>query len=570
MTSELSTIRSDGIYHGLPVFPEHLEGLTAIVTGANGISGSYMLRVLCKNPKRWKKIYALSRSPPYLELPSHVEHVSMDLLSEPDDIARQLKVLSIKADYVFFFAYLQPKPKEGGALWSAADELVKVNKALLANFLEGLAQASAIPKRILLQQGAKYYGMHLGPVSIPSEETDARVTLEPNFYYNQEDYLTEFCAKHGCGWNITRPSFIPGAVPNAAMNLAYPLAVYAIVQKHLGKPLVFPGDLECWDTVHVMSSAMMNCYLAEWAVLTESAENQHFNATDDSPFTWGKFWPKYAAHFDIPWEGLDTSSDARFHEVSSASNPRGWGPPGVVRIKFTLTEWAKQPEVIAAWKEIASDAKLNRDDLGDVDRIFGFTDAAILNSWGTLYSNTKLRKYGFYGFVDSTESLFNVFDEFVELKMRWERGTHFISTDPSLLDLNAINDVFDTEWMYWTTRLPLAELGQAITSSACFGLYEDGTSTQIGFARVVTDKVTFGYITDVYVLPEYRGTGLGGWLLDCVDEYVEGLPYLRWAMLRTSQETSRKAYEKRLNMIVLENKEDGPWMMGKKGQANRA
>lgn len=153
---------------------------------------------------------------------------------------------------------------------------------------------------------------------------------------------------------------------------------------------------------------------------------------------------------------------------------------------------------------------------------------------------------------------------------RWERGTYSISTDPSLLDLNAINNVFDSDWMYWTIRLPIAELKQAIASSFCFGVYEAGKGTQIGFARVVTDKVTFGYITDVYVLPEYRGTGLGGWLIDCVNEYLEGLPYLRWAMLRTSQKTSCKAYEKRLGMMVLENKESGPWMMGKKGQAARA
>lgn len=45
MTSELLTIHSDGIYHGLPVFPEYLEGSTAIVTGANGISGTYMVRI---------------------------------------------------------------------------------------------------------------------------------------------------------------------------------------------------------------------------------------------------------------------------------------------------------------------------------------------------------------------------------------------------------------------------------------------------------------------------------------------------------------------------------------------
>lgn len=58
----------------------------------------------------------------------------MDLLSEPSDIARQLKEKSVKADYVFFFAYLQPKPKEGGSIWSAAEELVKVNSKYAAVF----------------------------------------------------------------------------------------------------------------------------------------------------------------------------------------------------------------------------------------------------------------------------------------------------------------------------------------------------------------------------------------------------------------------------------------------------
>ncbi|KAI7524970.1 hypothetical protein KC331_g17809, partial [Hortaea werneckii] len=152
MTAEesLLTIRSDGIYHGLPVFPENFGGLTAIITGANGIPGTHM---------------------------------------SPEQIARQLKEGDIKADYVFFFAYIQPSPAPGRSIWSAAEELVKVNKSLLSNFLQGLAGANAVPKRILLQLGAKYYGVHLGPTTIPQEESDARVLLEPNFYYDQEDYL---------------------------------------------------------------------------------------------------------------------------------------------------------------------------------------------------------------------------------------------------------------------------------------------------------------------------------------------------------------------------------------------
>lgn len=61
MSSSQHIIESHDIYHGLPTFEE--EGLTAIVTGANGISGTYMLKVLGQHPQRWKKIYALSRRP---------------------------------------------------------------------------------------------------------------------------------------------------------------------------------------------------------------------------------------------------------------------------------------------------------------------------------------------------------------------------------------------------------------------------------------------------------------------------------------------------------------------------
>ncbi|THW05514.1 hypothetical protein D6D25_08192, partial [Aureobasidium pullulans] len=139
----------------------------------------------------------------------------------------------------------------------------------------------------------------------------------------------------------------------------------------------------------------------------------------------------------------------------------------------------------------------------------------------------------------------------------------------SRLDLTAINNAFDQDWIYWTTRAPEEILQQAIQGSFCLGLYNTNNSTQIGFVRLITDNTTFGYVTDLYVLPEYQGTGLGGWLIDCIDEYLEAKPYLRWTMLRTSQGKSREAYEKRLGMVVLESRaeESGPWMMGKKGKA---
>lgn len=53
----------------------------------------------------------------------------MDFLKSPEELAAIFKEKQIRADYCFFFAYIQPAPKDGGGIWSAADELVKVNGA---------------------------------------------------------------------------------------------------------------------------------------------------------------------------------------------------------------------------------------------------------------------------------------------------------------------------------------------------------------------------------------------------------------------------------------------------------
>lgn len=103
MSESNQIVVSKGIFQGLPTFPQtpELTGLTAIITGANGISGYHMLKVLAAAPERWEKIYCLSRRPPpdyfFLDLgdgASRVEHVCADFLSEPADIAKTLKHIS--------------------------------------------------------------------------------------------------------------------------------------------------------------------------------------------------------------------------------------------------------------------------------------------------------------------------------------------------------------------------------------------------------------------------------------------------------------------------------------------
>ncbi|KAK3066566.1 hypothetical protein LTR53_017034 [Teratosphaeriaceae sp. CCFEE 6253] len=412
----IQQVQSTGIYHGLPVFSSEYSGLTAIITGANGISGAYMLKVLSKDPKRWKKIYCLSRRPPLVEggLPDHAEHIPLDFLKEPEDIGSVLKEHKVTADHVFFFSYIQPPPKAGsGGIWSDADELVRVNSSLLSNFLEGMKIAGITPRRFMLQTGAKNYGVHLGPTKLPQEETDPRVTLEPNFYY-PEDLVSKYCKDTGCGWNLCMPGPILGGVPDAAMNAAFPLAVYCAVSKKLGQPLEFPGDIASWQMNQSMSSSMMNAYMEEWAVLLGPA-NQKYNTCDSSAFAWESTWPRIAGWYGLESKGPQDGDS--YVENETPHNPRGYGQKGVTRRKFRLADWAKRDEVKKAWAELAEENGLTQKELLDVDRVFGFTDGTLCRPAPLSFSMDKSRKHGWHGFVDSTESLLEVFKDLARIKM---------------------------------------------------------------------------------------------------------------------------------------------------------
>ena len=84
-----------------------------------------------------------------------------------------------------------------------------------------------------------------------------------------------------------------------------------------------------------------------------------------------------------------------------------------------------------------------------------------------------------------------------------------LSTDPARLDMDAIFAFLKTT--YWSTNRTQAQMELSLTHSFCFGLYH--ANAQIGLTRVVTDFATVAYLADVYVLPEYRGRGLGKWMI---------------------------------------------------------
>ena len=97
-----------------------------------------------------------------------------------------------------------------------------------------------------------------------------------------------------------------------------------------------------------------------------------------------------------------------------------------------------------------------------------------------------------------------------------QRKPYLISTNPSLLDLDVIHGYLYHS--YWSPGIPRDVVQQGIEHSLNFGMYRqtDSVQQQIGFARVITDYASFAYLADVFVLPEYRGQGLGVWLIDTI------------------------------------------------------
>ncbi|KAJ5625972.1 Acyl-CoA N-acyltransferase [Penicillium lagena] len=161
----------------------------------------------------------------------------------------------------------------------------------------------------------------------------------------------------------------------------------------------------------------------------------------------------------------------------------------------------------------------------------------------------------------------------------WTKGPYQISTDTFLIPVVTLNSWFASDELYWARPMPEPALRETLQNSLCFGLYHGPRQSQadekarepntnapefIGFARCITDSTTFIYLTDVFILPSHQGSGLGTWLVKCVQEVIESMPYLRRSLLFTGDwKRSVPFYEKFMGMKVLECR---PPVDGQKGQ----
>jgi GNAT superfamily N-acetyltransferase len=117
------------------------------------------------------------------------------------------------------------------------------------------------------------------------------------------------------------------------------------------------------------------------------------------------------------------------------------------------------------------------------------------------------------------------------------RGGLLLSTDRVRIDIDGVLDMLHRS--HWGGAITRDILERAIPNSVCIGIY-DG-ARQLAFARAITDLATYAYLSDVIVLEEARGQGLGSWMIEAILRHPD-LQKLRRVALFTRD--ARELYER--------------------------
>jgi GNAT superfamily N-acetyltransferase len=104
---------------------------------------------------------------------------------------------------------------------------------------------------------------------------------------------------------------------------------------------------------------------------------------------------------------------------------------------------------------------------------------------------------------------------------------YFITTDKSKIDFDTVYNYLSKE-SYWAQNIPEETVKTSIENAVCFSIFNK--SQQVGFARVITDKATFGYLADVFILEPHRGKGLSKWLMQTIFDNEELKGFRSWML----------------------------------------
>ncbi len=342
----------------------------ALVAGALGVTGRTLVNHLASLGS-WQVIGLSRRSP---EFTTSAQYLSVDLL---DRRSLEAQLGDLRDVTHIFFAALQPAENFFAE--------VAPNLAMLTNLVEVVERASPQLRKVVLVEGAKYYGAHLGPYKTPARENDPR-HMPPNFYYNQEDYLIAASVGKSWSWTALRPSLICGFAVGNPMNMATVIAVYAALCKEMSLPLRYPGSPASYRAIMEMTDAGLLAKAMLWAAENDACDGEVFNITNGDFNRWEHLWPHLADFFR-----METAPPQRFPLATFMSD--------------------KEP----VWKRIVSRHQL-LDYSFQQAAAWSFGEAVFNLEYDILSDTTKSRRFGFHEWIDTEEMLLRLFAQFQKMR----------------------------------------------------------------------------------------------------------------------------------------------------------
>lgn len=338
-----------------------MENKVALVAGAGGIIGNAVAQELLR--QGWR-VRSLGRRPV-----DGLESVTTDLT---DEVASRSALLGAADTTHVFYASLNPDP-------DLATE-AKRNAAMLGNLLDGLEAAKAPLRRVVIYQGFKIYGIHLGAkVRTPARESDP-IHMPPNLYLAQEAELRQRAADRSWDYVALRPDVIVGDVFGNPMNIALVVGVFAAISRELGVPLRFPGTDKAFGQLVQFTDSGLLARASLWAATSPDAAGEAFNVTNGDIFRWERMWDDVAAHLDLPT-----------------------APP----IPLTLVRHMADKGPV--WRRIAERHDLVEPDLGKLVG-WGFGDFIFHTETDVISDVNKIHRAGFHERMDSSVSLLAALD----------------------------------------------------------------------------------------------------------------------------------------------------------------
>lgn len=340
-----------------------MERKVALVAGATGLIGRRLaehlqrsgwdVRGLCRKP-------ATSAAAPLIRVD----------LTDPADCRQQLAGLE-HVTHVFYAA--RHDHPEGVA------ESVDANAAMLRNLVEALEPVAGGMRHVHAVHGTKYYGHHLGPVTVPAREEHSRAQA-PNFYYAQEDFLRERQRGKPWAFSTSRPHSFCDASWSEPRNIGLLIAVYAAIRRELGLPLDYPGTEKSFQVATQFTALDLLVRALAWMAEEPRCANRAYNIVNGDAPRWSGLWPRFASYFGMK---------------AGAAQP--------VELAGYM---ADKGEV---WRAIVRRHGLRPTELGSLV-LWPYGNYVFKPEWDIISDTSRARRDGFAEAVDSERMFLGIFD----------------------------------------------------------------------------------------------------------------------------------------------------------------